>query len=149
MGYIEKTLAPGETLYRRASLHWSLWIAAWAWLIFLGVFVIGVVMFLRDWIRIGATEIALTNQRLIYKTGLAARHTREVELTSVESVAVDQNLMGRLFGAGYVTVHGTGEDLWRTPLIADPLGFRRDLEAMLGQVRGAVSARTGETGQHR
>lgn len=135
MAYIEKSLARGETIIRKAKLHWSLWLAAWAWLIFLGLLVIGIVMFLRDWTRIVTTEVALTNQRLVLKRGLIARHTRELELSSVEAIEVDQGLVGRIFGSGYVSVHGTGEDLWRTPLIADPIGFRRDLEAALGAVR--------------
>jgi hypothetical protein len=32
---------------------------------------------------------------------------------------------------GRLRVHGTGRDVWVTPLIADPLGFRRDLEGAL------------------
>jgi uncharacterized membrane protein YdbT with pleckstrin-like domain len=135
MGYVEKSLAPGETVHRQVRLHWSLWLAAWAWLVFLGVFVIGIVFFVRDWARIATTEIAITNQRLIYKTGFLSRHTRELELNSVEEIAVDQSFWGRLFGAGRVAVHGTGEDTWRSPLIGDPIGFRRDLEAALSAVR--------------
>jgi uncharacterized membrane protein YdbT with pleckstrin-like domain len=135
MGYVERTLAPGEEVNRIARLHWSVWLAAWAWLLFLGIVVIGIVFFARDCARIATTEIAITNRRLIHKTGFISRHTRELELTSVEQVEVDQGLWGRVFGAGRVAVHGTGDDVWRSPLISDPIGFRRDLEAALNAVR--------------
>ncbi len=129
MGYVEKSLAAGETVLARARLHWIIWVRAWAALLVLGILVVGVVFFIRDWIHMATTDVAITNRRLILKTGLVARHTSELELTSIEAVNLEQTFLGRLLGYGRVQVHGTGDDVWISPLIARPVQFRRDLES--------------------
>jgi len=79
---------------------------------------------LRAFIRRAATELAVTDQRVIYKTGLFARHTLEMNRARVESVTVDQTLLGRMFGYGTVTVRGVGSAFEPIRNISDPLTFR-------------------------
>ena len=79
---------------------------------------------LRAFIRRAATELAVTDQRVIYKTGLFARHTLEMNRARVESVTVDQTLLGRIFGYGTVTVRGVGSAFEPIRNISDPLTFR-------------------------
>src|SRR6266571_5016351 len=43
-----------------------------------------------------ATEMAVTNKRVIVKTGLAKRRTIELLLSRIESIAVDEPALGRL-----------------------------------------------------
>ncbi len=131
MGYVDESLAPGEQLVRQGRLHWIYWVRAIAALLVLGVVVIGLVWFIRDMVLLATTEVALTNTRLIRKTGFIVRHARDLQLSSVEAVDLDQGLLGRVLGFGRLRVHGTGRDVWVTPLIDDPLGFRRDLEGAL------------------
>jgi len=54
------------------------------------------------------TEMAVTNKRVIVKTGLAERRTTEILLSRIESVVVDEPAMGRILGYGTVIVRGTG-----------------------------------------
>lgn len=131
MAYVETTLAPGEKVQMRGRMHWLLWARAWIVFIGLGVLVIGILYFIAECIRILNTEIALTDRRLILKTGFFNTHTSELELASVETVQVDQSIWGRRFGFGRLTVHGTGEAAWMSPMIAAPLAFRRALETAM------------------
>lgn len=131
MSYVALTLAPGEIVVARGHIHWLLWLRAWAALVFLGVFVVGVLYFLHEFVRIANTEIALTDRRLILKTGFLNRSTRELELSSVEAISLNQDLLGRILGAGWIRVHGTGDIVWKSPMIAAPMAFRRQLEAAL------------------
>lgn len=131
MSYVDRTLTEGETVRLRAKLHWIIWLRAIAALIFLGVFIIGVVIFVRDAIFMTTTEVAITRSRLIRKWGWLSLHTAELELSSVESVNIDQSMWGRLLDFGRVQVHGTGEDVWTSPLIARPVEFRREIEAAI------------------
>jgi uncharacterized membrane protein YdbT with pleckstrin-like domain len=131
MGYVDESLAPGEQLVRRGRLHWIYWVRAVAALLVLGVVIIGLVWFIKDVVLLTTTDVVLTNTRLIRKTGFVVRHARDLQLSSVEAVDLDQGLLGRLLDFGRLRVHGTGRDVWVTPLIADPLGFRRDLEGAL------------------
>src|SRR5262249_19000458 len=81
----------------------------------------------RAFIRRATTELAVTDQRVIYKTGLIARHTLEMNRARVKSVAVDQTLLGRVFSYGPVGVRGVGSALEPICNINDPLTFRTPL----------------------
>ena len=61
---------------------------------------------------------------MIYKTGLMRRHSIEINMDKVESVDVDQSLLGRLFGYGSITIRGTGESIEPLWGIAHPIEFR-------------------------
>src|SRR6185369_8645403 len=81
------------------------------------------------------TELVLTDRRIITKRGLISRDTLEMNLAKVESVRVNQGLMGRLLNYGDVTVVGTGASPEPLRGIADPLELRRKL----GEVIQAVT----------
>ncbi|KAF0173224.1 MAG: PH domain-containing protein [Hyphomonadaceae bacterium] len=135
MSYITQALAPGETVRARARLHWVLWLRAWAALLVLGILVVGVWIFARQLIFNLTTEIAVTDRRLIRKFGFLERRVVDMGLESIESVQLDQDFWGTLLDYGRLTIHGTGDDSWLTPIIADPVGFRRDIEAAMPQRR--------------
>lgn len=69
-------------------------------------------------------EFAVTNQRVIVKVGLISRTTVELNLGKLETVAVDQSLLGRLLGYGSVAFVGSGGSLGRFGEMCDPTGFR-------------------------
>lgn len=125
MSYAERSLAPGETLEARARIHWILWLRAVLALVFLGWILIGIYWCVRDVLFLISTEVALTNRRLIYKTGIFHRHTSDLILTSIEAVKIEQGFWGRLLAFGRIRVHGTGAEVWSTPLIERPVEFRR------------------------
>jgi uncharacterized membrane protein YdbT with pleckstrin-like domain len=83
----------------------------------------------RAFVRRATTELAVTDHRVIYKTGLLARHTIEMNRDKVESVDVDQTFLGRIFGYGTITVRGTGGSLEPIRTIGDPLTFRSYITA--------------------
>jgi uncharacterized membrane protein YdbT with pleckstrin-like domain len=83
----------------------------------------------RAFVRRATTELAVTDHRVIYKTGLLARHTIEMNRDKVESVDVDQTLLGRIFGYGTIIVRGTGGSLEPIRTIGDPLTFRSYITA--------------------
>lgn len=77
------------------------------------------------WLRRAATVIVVTNHRLICKKGLFARHTVEMNLDKIESIDVDQSVLGRVFGFGTVTIRGVGTTIDPIRDIADPVGLRQ------------------------
>ena len=89
----------------------------------LGVVVIGVAL-----VRRSSTELAVTNRRVIAKFGLIARSTVEMNLAKIESVRVEQTVMGRLFGFGSIIVTGTGSTMDPIRFIADPIAFRQAIQ---------------------
>ncbi|MCR6644007.1 MAG: PH domain-containing protein [Terricaulis sp.] len=125
MSYVKSALAHDETIQAVARVHWILWVRAWLSLLILGWFLIGIYLFFRDVFFLVSTELALTNRRLIYKTGLLHRRTSDLVLNSIETVRISQDFWGQLFAYGRVQVFGTGSEVWTTPLISNPVRFRR------------------------
>jgi len=154
MRYVRRVLQPGETIVYSTKLHWRVYIQAIllviACIIIAGAavatngnqgislaFGIAAVIFallalsagLRAFIRRATTELAVTDHRVIYKSGLLSRHTIEMNRDKVESVDVDQSLLGRILGYGTVIVRGTGGSLEPIRNIGDPLSFRTYITA--------------------
>jgi uncharacterized membrane protein YdbT with pleckstrin-like domain len=85
--------------------------------------------FIPAWFRRWTTEIAVTDRRIILKRGFIRRHTIEMNMQKVESVDVDQTLIGRLFNYGTVTIHGTGSSFENLRMIDAPLKLRTTVTA--------------------
>jgi len=151
MGYVEQNLMPGEQVTYRATLHWIIYAGP----VLLGV--LGLILLLssvgnRDlapltglsalllvlsgllalsrWITARTSEFAVTNKRVIIKVGLIRRHTLELLLRKVESIGVDQGILGRIVGYGSIVVIGTGGTKEPFKNIAEPLEFRRQVQAL-------------------
>jgi uncharacterized membrane protein YdbT with pleckstrin-like domain len=82
--------------------------------------------------RRNATEMAVTNKRVLIKTGMANRRTLDLMLSRVESIAVEETFWGRLLGFGSVVVRGTGGTPESFVLIARPQEFRRNVQEQIG-----------------
>jgi len=131
MSYIERSLGHGEKLVARAHFHWWYSLKAWLALIFLGIFVIGLIIFFDMMIRKWTTEIAVTNHRFVMKTGFFSLKSNEISLQNVEGVTVTQSFWGRLLNYGHLEIEGTGVGEVKIPDIANPVGFRRSLESAM------------------
>src|SRR5271170_3515395 len=79
-------------------------------------------------IKRNATEMSVTNRRLVIKIGIFSRRTIELLLGRVESIQVQESFAGRMLGFGSVIVHGTGGTPETFHRIAHPLEFRRQME---------------------
>jgi uncharacterized membrane protein YdbT with pleckstrin-like domain len=69
---------------------------------FAGVVLLAVaaIPILQLWITMSSAEFAVTNKRVIFKTGFIQKKTAEMFLAKIESVAVDQSIAGRMMGYG-------------------------------------------------
>ena len=147
--YVEEVLQPGETILFMSTIHWLIYVPGVAltlvgllglvsnyggggsilYVIYLLCLAIGLVGMFRAWFQRWITEIAVTNFRVIYKTGFIRRHTLEMNMEKVESVDVDQSILGRLFDYGDVTVHGTGQGFEPLHMIQSPIKLRNAVTA--------------------
>ena len=82
-------------------------------------------------VRRNATEMAVTNKRVIVKSGLADRRTIELLLQRIESIAVEEPALGRVLGYGTVIVRGTGGTPEVFQQIARPLQFREQVQRQI------------------
>lgn len=95
----------------------------------LGFFLIGLFFFAHMMIIKATTEIAVTNERVIYKKGLIARHVGELGIDRIEGISVSQGVWGRIWGYGTVIIRGMGVgEVILPPLIEDPISFRKGVQ---------------------
>ena len=92
------------------------------------------------------TEFAVTNLRVIAKTGYIRRHTLEMLLTKIESVAVSQSILGRLLNFGVVTVTGTGGTKESFKAIVEPFTVRKKISQIIEQYTHNYSPDQADSG---
>jgi uncharacterized membrane protein YdbT with pleckstrin-like domain len=156
MRYVDHVLQPGETIRGVTSVSWVgyipglvLWIIAilllffiapWSqgsaaialagWVGVAAAFVVGAVLLIKHWWRRFTTEVAVTDRRIIYKTGFINRHTVEMHMDKVVSVDVEQTVPGRLFNYGDIDIKGAGDNsIERLHMIEGPIEFRNHVTA--------------------
>jgi uncharacterized membrane protein YdbT with pleckstrin-like domain len=149
--YIDEILQPGEKVLYSTNAHWIFYFPAIvAWIVALGFFVAsrqttvdGLVLLclvaaalaalaalywtMRGWFHRWTTETDVTNLRVVHKTGFVKRRTFEMALDKVESVDVNQSILGRILNYGDVTIRGVGEGIETIATIASPLAFRTSI----------------------
>jgi uncharacterized membrane protein YdbT with pleckstrin-like domain len=149
MSYVDSQLLPNEAILYRARLHRSLYTVSFVfgamalvavifavgqpsvWWVALAFGVVTALTFVSSWFRSSSSEFAVTDKRVIIKVGLVRRRTLETMLGKVEGIGVDQSLMGRMLGFGTIVVTGTGGTKEEFDRIANPLEFRRQVQAAI------------------
>ena len=71
-----------------------------------------------------ATELGVTDRRVVVKTGLVARKVRELHINRIEGIDVEQSILGRIFNYGTVVVRGVGTDLDPIEHVHAPVRFK-------------------------
>jgi uncharacterized membrane protein YdbT with pleckstrin-like domain len=151
--YIDDILQPGEKVLYSTNAHWIFyWPAIVAWIVAVVLFfesratvtesivllclsasavaaIAALFWSCKAWFHRWTTETDVTNLRVVHKTGFIKRRTFEMSLDKVESVDVDQSILGRLLNYGNVTVRGVGEGAETITTIASPLDFRNHITA--------------------
>ena len=151
--YIDEILQPGEKVLYSTNAHWVFYLPA------IGAWIVAVILFLlsrativegivllclsasavvailalywtaKAWFHRLTTETDVTNKRVVHKTGFIKRRTFEIALDKIESVDVNQSILGRILDYGDVTILGVGEGKETIATIAAPLSFRNAITA--------------------
>ncbi len=107
MGYIEKHLIKNEQVIYKSKISWTVYIKP---LIFLLVgiyiktqspfgilFIIGSILWLiSSFIQSKFSELAVTNKRVLIKTGVIKTNSLETMLHKVEGIFVEQGIIGKI-----------------------------------------------------
>ena len=99
--------------------------------------ILGIVTFGLTWLiaiyeflKLKFLEQGLTNKRVVLKRGIISRKTEEMKLKSIETVAIDQGIIGRLFGYGTIRITGRGVSDVVFRNVADPMLVKRNIESV-------------------
>jgi len=102
-----------------------------------GLFLVGwgVWEFLHSFIRWLTVHMGLTDHRVIYKEGLIRRETDEMRLSKVETVDINQSVMGRILGYGTLEMTGTGGSRVVFRDIDEPMRNKRFIDEAVMQAK--------------
>ena len=161
MSYLNKYLIDGEDVLYTTRLHWVVFgwqiffmllcVAAGLFVILggydkqqqlhftslqisltgLALIVLGAIIFFSGWVKRNATVMNITNMRILVKLGIATRRTWEMPFSKIESVSVEEPMLGRLLGYGNVVIRGVGGTPESFHDISHPLEFRRRLQQQI------------------
>lgn len=142
MSYVQSTLLENESILHEAKM--SLWAFGKPIAVAVACFIAAVYALSSDlitfgtwllavppnvalyvWLVRGSTEMAVTNMRVLIKSGVVKRDTWELYLTRIEGVEVDQSVWGRLLNFGDIRVRGVGTEIAPVRAAAGPLAFRK------------------------
>ncbi len=131
MSYIEESLSTGEKVEGLFKLHWVDWLWFWLWIV-LALPTLGITLLLAlyEYLKLKYQEQGVTNKRVILKKGIIGRKTEEMRLKSIETVEIDQGVLGRMLGFGTVKLTGKGVSDFVLEGIADPLAVKRAIESI-------------------
>ena len=150
MSYLDDHLLNGERIVYRAKLHWTIFLTSIV-VVLLGVGLgillqvvepaysfaggalvgVGLLLAIGPAVRYISSEFAVTDKRVLGKVGFIERESDETLLSKIEAIAVDQGVIGRIFGFGTVTITGTGGTQESFPRISEPLEFRRQIQSQI------------------
>lgn len=89
----------------------------------------GLAIFLIHFLKVVATEIALTDQRLVYKTGWLFVDVKEIDLAEIRAEQVHHGLLGRIFGYGTLHLDSRFVGDIYLPAIRKPYDLLRKIHA--------------------
>jgi uncharacterized membrane protein YdbT with pleckstrin-like domain len=137
--YVEGALVKDEKIvYVGHTSLWSLWHLLVLGVLLLPVFGIGLIFLGKAYIRYKTTELAITNKRVIVKFGFIRRSTVEININKVESIQVDQEILGRMFNFGTLVISGAGSPQAPIIGISAPMDFRRAFIEAQEQAKAAA-----------
>ena len=127
MSYLQKSLSTGEEVVAEFERHWVTLLPVFGWTIL----VVTLPVAIYQYLQLRCLEQAVTNKRLVHKEGIISRRTAEMKLTAIETVDMDQSIMGRLLDYGHVRITGRGTSTVILRCVKDPIAVKRIIEGVL------------------
>ena len=137
--YVEGALVKDERIVYVGHVSlWSLWHLIFFGVLLLPALGLGLVFLVMAWVRYKTTELAITSRRVIVKLGFIRRSTIEININKVESIQVDQEILGRMFNFGTLVIAGAGTPQAPIAGISAPMAFRKAFIEAQDQARAAA-----------
>jgi hypothetical protein len=122
--YVLENLVKNEEVVYWGKIHWINFISLRA---VLSLFILPL---LDKW----TSEYAITNKRVIIKVGLIRRRTVEMNISKIESINVDQSILGRILGYGNISIVGTGGTKETFDTLSSPIQFRKKFQELQNEL---------------
>ena len=132
MAYIKDNLTKGEKIVSTPKFHWINWLPIGV-IVLLSIPMLGIPLLLAIplIIRLLTTEMAVTDKRVIVKSGWISRKIDELRFSKIETVEFNQGILSRILGYGQVKVTGTGLSRVYFNAVVDPKSIKNIIDESL------------------
>jgi len=142
----EEPLPKGEVVIYQGKPHWSVFFYAIMWFFaatviyfnFSGLHVfiyflilLGVIAWLEAVTRLLSSRLTITNISIRIRLGILRVQNIQIPLNRIESVEIDQNIIGKLLNYGTIILKGSGGTQETFVKIDAPMDFKRYAEQQL------------------
>jgi len=136
MSYVDKHLLNNETVISRTTLNWTEYFKSFTFLILgffflflirgFGTFIIflALVSVVQSYLKINSSEFALTDKRVIIKTGIFKTKSWEILFNKIEGIYIEQGIIEKIVNSGSIIIKGIGDSKTPFPNIDKPYEFR-------------------------
>jgi len=146
--YIQQTLLTKEKLLYLTHPHWVIFLMPlvlmlFAWVLpsvppFINmlsriIFLFGIIRAICAVIFYYTSEYGITNKRVLIKTGWIRRTSLEIYLNRVESIKINQSILGRFLNYGSIRVIGMGGSSDQFLFVPDPVQFRHNVQEAISE----------------
>jgi hypothetical protein len=153
MSYVSQTSGVHERVLYRTAYHWLYWLAgilltlapvtALAALFYGAPVAVAMAVVSSVLVPIGlfilikafATEIAVTTDRFVKKSGLISFQSEDMSLDKVEEIELNESVFGALLDYGTVRVRGTGLGTITVEMVQSPERLRDQIDAAREAIR--------------
>lgn len=154
LNYVKSNLLKGEHICHSATIHPAIYVPGAALILFgliLSIpettilILLSTTMILLGFYRLAmahmdriSTEFVITNKRTILKSGYIARKIIELKHNKVESLNIDQSVLGRYLDYGSLEICGTGSGKTPVHYIKNPIVFRKNAMEVIGNYNNEI-----------
>jgi len=96
--------------------------------IFISIMTIGLIIFFYNFyqlLKLKNIEMAVTDNRVIFKSGIISIKNEEIQNQAIETVEVNQGIIERIFGYGDVKITGRGNAVVIFKGVDDPINVKK------------------------
>jgi uncharacterized membrane protein YdbT with pleckstrin-like domain len=86
---------------------------------------------LMTWVTYYFSSLTIKKNQVIFRTGMLVRKTTDIPLSKIESIDIQQSVLGSLFQYGNLVITGTGGTRHTISFLAKPLTCRRYIEQLM------------------
>jgi uncharacterized membrane protein YdbT with pleckstrin-like domain len=146
--YIQQTLLTKEKLLHLTRPHWVIFLMPLVLMLFAWVLpavppfidmiariilLFGIIRAIRAVIFYYTSEYGITNKRVLIKMGWIRRTSLEIYLNRVESIKINQSILGRFLNYGSIRVIGMGGSSDEFSFVPDPVQFRHNVQEAVSE----------------
>lgn len=121
MSFIKESLTQDEKIEKQFKIHWTQYLKPIILIILTPTLYVPIIPAIYFLVKLKTFEQGITNKRIIVKDGVISRESQEIFFKKIETVNIQQSILGRLFNYGTISITGTGNAYISIKYIPDPI----------------------------